>query len=715
MRRSLFKPILLLTLLLFLGGLAFRIAPTRPDFSAYAGLGAKYDVRILRDTFGVPHIFGITDADAAFGLAYAHAEDDFLTTQQTLLAARGLLASVYGMDAAPNDYMVALLRIWDVVNAQYETDLAPDTRAVLEAYADGLNYYASQHPDQVLSARLFPLTGKDIVAGSVHKSPLFFDLDKTLAEVFADERKQEVSPRVGAFFDSEFGSNTFAISPLRSSDGSTYLAVNSHQPWEGATTWYEAHVHSEQGWDMVGAIFPATPVIIHGHNRDLGWAFTVNHPDLADVYVLEINPDNSDQYRFDGQWLDFEVRWAPIVVHLVGDLTITVKREVLWSVYGPAVRTKHGVYAIRYAGYGLVTIWQQLYRMNKATTFEEWQAAMKSGGLPNFNVGYADRYGNIYYLYNAMLPVRSGHYNWSLYLPGNTSETLWTEYLPFDKLPQVLNPPSGFVQNSNSTPFQTTTGSGNPSPQDFSFTFGIETSMTNRALRAIELFSADSSITFDEFIGYKFDWTYSLQSDMAYFARLIPQLPLSTGDPDLVAAVDLVRQWDLQMRPESPAATLMVFTVYFLREAQVGINASRLVGGTVDALELADAFQKAISFVKEKFGRLDVPWVQVNRLQRGNVDIGLGGGPDVLNAIYGNLQPDGRFKGFQGDSYMLLVRWDPQGKITSYSIHQYGSATLDSSSPHYADQSPLFAVRRLKPVWFDEADILAHLEREYRP
>ncbi|MBN1967504.1 MAG: penicillin acylase family protein, partial [Anaerolineae bacterium] len=175
--------LLLVVLLVVIAAVLYIFWPQQVDLAYLAVPADRYDVRILRDTWGVPHIYGQTDPDAAFGLAYAHSEDDFLTIQQSLLAARGWLARVYGMDSAPNDYMVQLLRIWDVVEAQYESDLTPTTRALVEAYADGLNHYAALHPDEVLYADLFPITGQDVVATSVHKSPLFFGLDSTLGEL----------------------------------------------------------------------------------------------------------------------------------------------------------------------------------------------------------------------------------------------------------------------------------------------------------------------------------------------------------------------------------------------------------------------------------------------------------------------------------------------------------------------------------------------------
>jgi penicillin amidase/acyl-homoserine-lactone acylase len=686
-------------LLLLLLAAAFVFWPETERLDDLLDAGARYRVRILRDEWGVPHVFGQADADTAYGLAYAHAEDDFLTIQQSLLAARGQLATVYGKDAAANDYMVHLLRIWDVVNSQYTTDLSPEVQTLCEAYADGLNHYAALHPKEALPG-IFPVSGRDVVAGSVHKSPLFFGLDSALADLFSAERNEPVSNRAGTG-----GSNTFAISPLRSAGSQTFLAVNSHQPWEGPVTWYEAHLHSEEGWDIVGGLFPGMPVVTHGHNRDLGWAFTVNHPDLIDVYVLDINPENTYQYRFDGQWLDLEVREAPITVKLLGRLNWTVKEEVLWSVYGPVVRQPHGTYAIRYAGYGLVGIYEQLYRMNRAQDFEEWQAALHIPGLPMFNIGYADAEGNIYYLYNALLPLRDEGYDWSQDLPGNTSETLWTDYLPLEQLPQVLNPNSGFIQNCNSTPFQTTLGPENPDPGDYSATLGIEDEMTNRALRALELFGGDPSITEDEFRTYKYDMAYSTQGDIGQYLSLILNAPLS-DDPDVRTALEIVRNWDLRAEPDSQGIALVIWTLQLLDFPKPE---------EIDAGELAEAFLQTVQTFKEAHGRLDVPWSEVNRLQRGDLDLGLGGGPDVLHAVVGELLDGGRLRGMAGDSYVLLVTWDRDGRVHSRSIHQYGSATLDPTSAHYADQASLFVKRQLKPVWLDETEIRAHLECEYRP
>lgn len=706
------KRILLTLLFLLLAAAVAIFWPVREDLSDLADAGEGYNARILRDTWGVPHIFGETDADAAYGLAYAHAEDDFLTLQQTLLAARGRLATVYGRDAAPNDYMVQLLRIWDVVEANYETGLAADTRALMDGYAAGLNQYAALHPDEVLPG-LFPISGKDMAAAAVHKSPLFYGLDRTLAELFEETRQNTVSPRTAETPQSAvswaemglgLGSNTFSVGPGRTAEGQTFLAINSHQPWEGPLTWYEAHIHSEAGWDAAGALIPGLPVIGHGHNRFLGWAFTVNSPDLVDVYVLDINPDNPNQYRFDGEWLDLEVREAPITVKIIGRLRWTVKQEVLWSVYGPVIRRDHGTYAVRYAGYGELGIFEQLYRMNKARNLAEWQAAMQLGQIPVFNAGYADAEGNIYYVYNGLIPVRAEGYDWRQYLPGDTSETLWTEYVPFAELPQVLNPPSGFVESTNGTPYQTTFGEGNPDPADYSLTMGIETHLTNRGRRVLELFEADSSITFEDFYNYKYDMAYSAESDMAHYLERLFAAPLP-DEPAVNEAVALLQSWDLNTNPDNRATALAVLTFQPLDSGPDEVTDEALIASLWAAIEV----------LEEHYGRLDVPWQEVNRLQRGDLNLGVGGGPDILHAIYGQLNEEGQLIGYVGDSYVMLVTWDSEGRVSSQSIHQYGSATIRPDSPHYADQAQLFVRRELKPVWLDEADIRANLEAEYRP
>jgi penicillin amidase/acyl-homoserine-lactone acylase len=474
--------------------------------------------------------------------------------------------------------------------------------------------------------------------------------------------------------------------------------------------WYEAHLHSEDGWDMYGGLFPGMPVIGHGFNPDLGWAMTVNAPDLIDTYVLEINPDNPNQYRFDGQWRDLDIKTVTLEVKINpdSDMTMKVRREVARSVHGPVVRADHGVYAVRYAGMGDIRQVEQWYRMNKARTREAWIDAVRMQAIASLNIGYADAQGNIAYLYNALIPVRTEGYDYRQYLPGDTSETLWDEYLPFDRLPTVINPASGFFQNCNSTPFKTTTGVGNPDPAGYSPTAGIETHMTNRALRAVELYGGDESITWDEFVAYKYDLKFSQDSVMSRsIAALIAYADAHPGQLD-AEGIALLRGWDRSTEPGNRAAALAVMTVLPL---------TRGGGNSVPQAEaLGQKFGEAVSLLREKHGAVDVPWENVNRLVRGGTDLGIGGGPDILHAVYGGLDTEtGRYVARAGDTLVILANWDTGGRVHARAIHQFGSATLDETSPHYADQSPLFVRRETRPVWRTETEIRAHLEREYRP
>ncbi|MEO0813992.1 MAG: penicillin acylase family protein, partial [Myxococcota bacterium] len=281
--------------------------PVSVEASGYEDRAENYSVSIRRDHLGIPHIHGARDADAAFGLAYAHAEDDFDTIQTVMIAIRGELAAVKGPSAAPGDYLVRMMRVWDLVTTKYET-LSAETRAIAEAYADGLNLWGARHPDRLVRGFL-PVRGEDVVAGFVFKTPLFYGLDKALKEITGPTRARGIAAAPTAFQTDDthpWGSNAVAVAPSRSAEGKTMLWINSHQPLSGPVAWYEAHLTSDDGLDVYGGLFPGSPLVLHGFNQAIGWANTVNRPDLLDVYVLEINPENPDQYRLDGEWRDFE-------------------------------------------------------------------------------------------------------------------------------------------------------------------------------------------------------------------------------------------------------------------------------------------------------------------------------------------------------------------------------------------------------------------------
>ena len=219
--------------------------------NSYQTKDYNYDVEIHRDTWGVPHIYGQADKDAAFGLAYAHCEDDYETIEEVILALRGEFASVKGYKYAPIDYLVGLLKVWDNVNSKYDEEISDEVKLICDAYADGVNRYIEKNN---IKSNIYPAKGKDVVAGFYFRTPLMFEFDWHLKELMKDEKPSfdKYASRTSTF--SMYGSNTIAVSPERSADNYTRITTNSHQPWEGPVTWYEAHINSKEGWNMSGGL-----------------------------------------------------------------------------------------------------------------------------------------------------------------------------------------------------------------------------------------------------------------------------------------------------------------------------------------------------------------------------------------------------------------------------------------------------------------------------
>lgn len=685
-------------------------APPKVELAPLLKLGDKYDVRIIRDEFGVPHIYGKRDADTAFGLAYAQAEDDFQTLQDVILATRGQLAAVRGADAAKTDYLIQLMGVWEAVEAGYDTELSQAARDVAQAYADGINLYAAQHP-QLVEDFVLPLTGKDLIAGFTFKLPLFYGFDSELSALF-DGTPRELSLQGDStltFTDSkqpERGSQGVAIAPHKSSDGKTRLLINSHQPLTGPVAWYEARLHSEEGWDMAGATFPGSPVILHGHNRHLGWSSTVNKPDLVDVYQLILNPENDNQYLLDGQWVDFETRDAKILVRLFGPLRWTFSEPLYFSRHGPVLKLEHGTFAIRWAGMGEIRTLDQYLALNKASSMAEFETALAIASQPSINQVYADGKGNIAHYYNAMFPKRIEGWDWQKDLPGDNSQLIWKDYLPFSDVPATRNPDSGFVFNANNSPYLSSVGPGQPQARDYSPTMGIETGVTNRALRLKRLLGAAGKISREDFYRIKYDVFYD--EDLEAIVRL--KRFLAAGKQDIPAslhdAFDLLESWDLGTQRDNRAAALAVLTLTPLLDSR----------HTRDEVDIVLELQKTQEYLQAQFSRIDPLYGDVMRHQRGSDSWPLDGGPDVLRAVYTDESPeDGYRRNVAGDSYIMFVEWDEDGQVSSRAIHNFGSATVDESSPHYADQAPLFVEHRDRPVRLELEDLLAHASRDYRP
>lgn len=681
------------------------------DEAAIKAAAKAYDARIIRDNWGVAHIFGKTDPDTSFGLGYSHAEDDWETIQVSVISSRGMSGQYNGKSGAATDYLLDLFKVREAVDEKIDTDLSPQTRAMATAYADGLNLWASENKDRVLPS-ILPVTDKDIIAGFTWNTPFFYRMDGYIQDLFSAEGKPAVSPwRQETKLnlpEAVRGSNAFAVAPKRSTDGHTRLIVNSHQPFVGPYAWFEAHVVSEEGLNLAGAGFPGTPILTQGVTPHHGWAQTVNRPDLVDIYELEVNDaEKPTQYKFDGAWKDFERSKSKFRVKLWGPFSLPITRDVLWSEHGPVLDAPSGFYAIKFAGLQEVGAMEQWYMMGKAQSLEDWKAAIALNTVLSFNITYADKNGNISEIYNAKMPKRIEGPDWSGVLPGDKPELIWNEYRPVSDLPQHYNPESGWLFSANSTPFRITDPAFDNKREDYSVTMGIEPRMTNRAMMALELLPADEAISGEELLAYRANGQYHPDSPIRkrleeIFAKA------DTANADLAKSIVLLKSWDGETNLENRATALAVLT-------------AMKVGGyeiIEDKMDVMQALEETVGELMTVYGRIDPAWGEVNRLRRGDVDLPLTGGPDTLRAIYGLREKFVENKGLTGvagDTHIMYADWDENGVLSLESIHQFGAATLDETSPHYADQAPLFARGEYKAMPMTLDEVLPLAERDYTP
>jgi len=650
--------------------------------------------KIERDEWGVPSIYGANDAAVAYGMAMAHAEDDFRTIQMRLAPAKSQLGAITGKDGAIVDYVNRFVA--SQATASSKIDLLSDgSRSMARGYADGINAYAAQHPDEILRHQLFPVTEEDVIAGFVLVSPFFYGFDSVLKKLNAGEvpGEEPVTDRRG--------SNAIVVGPHRMEDASTVIISNSHQPWEGEAAWWEARIASGEGWSMAGPLFPGVPFILMGYNEHLSWTNTVNVPDLVDVYQLELD-GSGKRYRFDDEWRDVEVEPFWIKVKF-GPLILPIRQKIERSVHGPIIRNDKGAFAVRHAGMGEVRHFEQYYALNRATSFDDWQAAMRMNKIPSTNFLYADKEGNIAYLYNAAFPKRDPSIDWSGVLPGDSSDYLWTGYEPFEAQPFYVNPPSGYLLNANNTPLLATAVEDNLTQADVDHLVGVESKLTNRILRLTELFEEfrGKTFTLDDIREIRRDTAYRFDSPLgSLFKNLIDDPAIDGVDSEAAA---LLRAWDQDLDGQGASDSLAALVIYDL---YLGMR------GYYDMKPHAQIVIDAVARLREHFGTLDVPFTELSRLRRGDVDIPLTGGPDALRALYWVLEEeDGRLAGTAGDSYIGVIQWDANGELVrAETVYPYGSAMGRPNSPHYADQAEMFAADKYKkaplPDWRDAAALV---------
>jgi acyl-homoserine-lactone acylase len=661
-------------------------------------------VEIARDEFGVPHIFGKTDADVAYGLAWAHAEDDFETIQKTVLAGKGLAGRVFGEEGVGIDFFVNLLETNKIAKEKYDETFSSEFKKVLEGYAAGLNDYAYAHPGQVLYQPAFPISPKEIASAYILSLAQMSGADRAVQAIVSG--KVELIPED----PQPKGSNAIAIHPSRTDTGEAFLAINSHQPLEGPVAWYEAHLHSDEGWNALGGLFPGGAMIFHGVNEYLGWAHTVNSPDFLDIYQLEINPENQNKYAVDGEWLELEERTVWLKVKLWDLITIPVPKKVWKSIYGPTLVTEQGTFAIRLGALERIGAPEQWWKMNKSKNFSEWETAMSAMQLSNFNTVYADKYDTIFYVSNALLPKRTPGFDYSGTVQGNTKKTLWTEFHSFADLPQQVNPRSGYLYNTNHSPFKASAYSDNLSPDQYPAEMGFDLRDNNRSTRFRELMPDLGQISWEQFERIKFD--QSLPTDLAFRTDMKALFSLDASQfPDIEKQISALNNWNREANIESEGAAIFAFSYYYWGKEFA--KAGKSIDTKLTTEEAVKGIREAKAHFETHFGKELIGLGEYQKLIRGDKILPIWGIDDVLTTIRSTPWENGMRKATQGESYILMVKFG-DGLPIIESINVYGASNR-ADSPHFADQMERFISRDLKKMTLDKAEVLKNAKRVYHP
>jgi acyl-homoserine-lactone acylase len=660
-------------------------------------------INIARDSFGVPHIFAPTDPEVAYGLAWAHAEDDFATIQTLILTGKGKVATHLGKKGAPIDFVFGLLNTKATVLAQMN-QFDPKFIQLIKGYLLGLEAYAKAHPEKVLNKHVFPISIEDYLASTAFSVAIFCGVDKALPKIL-----NGTIPKLEGFTGE--GSNAFAINANKSASGETMLVINAHQPIEGPTAFYEAHLQSEEGWNILGGLFPGAPLIFHGVTPNLSWAHTVNFQDKIDIYQLETSKARPNEYKVDGNWLKLEKR--RIKLNIKG-IPFPIYKTAYQSIYGPTVATPQGEYfSMRLPALMDAAALQQWYAMNKATNFTTFKGALEQNHLPMFNIIYADKSDTIFYISNGKMPYRKTdkNYNWSSTLPGNTKATLWNEFKPMSALPQYLNPKSGYLFNTNHSPFLASSEQDNLQPIQFDVNDGFETYHNNRSRRAKDLIDQLDKISYEDIKRIKFDrqlpdtilYPYGYNADSLFLVD-------EKNYPQLATLIATLKTWDHNAVAESKGALIYNLAYYNVPLVMEGRKNDKLT-----MIEAVKVYQNIFDFLQNNYGRTDLTLGDIQRLVRGNENWPQGGIPDVLAAVMSEPLGKDKRKMNSGDAYIGFVKFPKNGGLPLIETVNTFGASFNKGDKHYNDQRAMYQAQQLKKMTLDKKIVLEKATRIYHP
>ncbi|HEY9849853.1 MAG TPA: acylase [Leptolyngbyaceae cyanobacterium] len=705
MKRKLFRllPLLLgFILALIVGNGSFSLPTTSTE--------------ILWDTYGVPHIYSkdVLSSFYAFGWAQMQSHGNLIL--RLYGQARGRAAEYWGEKYLESDRWVRSMGVPERARVWYDSQ-NPHFREYLDAFAAGINAFASEHPDLINDEVkvVLPIEGVDLLAHVQRVLNFTFVVNKEYVAYLAKSLNNNSEEGKNTSFHSPlptrtFGSNAWAIAPVRSASGKAMLLANPHLPWSDLFLWYEAQL-TAPGIDAYGATLVGIPVLAIAFNDNLGWSHTVNTHDGWDAYQLKLVGRG---YQFDGKIRNFEQEEQIIKVKQDNGTFRPEKLVIRRSLHGPVVAETDGkAIALRVVGLDRPRVLEQWWDMARAKNLAEFETVLQSLQLPMFTVMYADRDGHIMHLFNGQVPIHSsGDYQyWSGIVPGDTSTTLWTKIHPYQDLPRIVDPPSGWLQNANDPPW-TTTFPVAIDRNNYPAYIAPKERMSFRAQRSARMLAEDERISLSEMIQYKHSTLMELAERL--LDDLIP-LARKSSSAKVRQAAEILNAWNRKADANSRGAVLfaawaeeMDFDRAFAKPWNVNSPYST-PDGLADPVGAVAALAAAVAKVETSYQALDVPWGEVFRLRYGKVDLPANGGSEQLG-IFRVVEflpgENGRFSAYNGDSYVAAIEFS--NPVKAMVLTSYGNSTQPNSS-HNGDQLQLFARQQLRPVWRQRQEIEAHL------
>lgn len=671
------------------------------------------DVTIKRDTWGIPHIYGEKDIHVAYGLAYANAEDAFVQMQEMFIIAKGLNGRYKGKEGVKTDYILHALNIPENIEELYDSQVSFEFHNYLTAYCQGVNRYAEQHPKEVLMKKIFPMTPFDVLQGYAFFIAIESHVDKALKEILNEEKitSKEIAT------DLSKGSNGMVISGRKMTTGKTTLVMNPHLPMYGLGSLFEAHLVSEEGLNIHGAVWHGGVSCLLGVNENLGWTSTTNNVDKNDTYVLEMHDKDPLLYKNDGNWLALEMKKQKLKVKVLG-ITIPVRKKMYTSVFGPTFKTDYGTYSIAYTCYDRIMGAEQYFLMNKASNLEEFKELFKIQGIPDENFIYGDRKQNIYMMNNAPISWKISSYDYTGLLPGNTSSPQWSSWqlLSPDKMVQFENPFCGYIYNCNHNPQWASSPCYEMPDSLLSVNYFNDWKQDNNRSLTIKNFMGKKDgekISLEELKELKYSQHLPANSP---FLNIYTELMSYQGKSSFEAYDYLFNEmvnWDFDFNKESKAGTVFTLITRYIWD-NTGSGREILYNKpSYDESVYLNALIYTKDYLDKHFEGEVISLQEILKHKRGDVSIGIGGFADVLSLIYPLEEEDGTLKAYLGENVTMFIQFG-EDDIIIESVVPYGTSN-NPDSKHYTDQMEMFTNQQLKRVYLKEADILPTIVETYHP